>query len=272
VLPIGVGFLVWKLNESPDSVGRKALAYVLDRGVKAIWLSFGDGIGAWVKYIREHPSPHKPLIVILVSTLEDATRAVQEWKPDILVAQGNESGGHGLGSAPALMTLLPLIVDKFPDVVVLAAGGLATGAHLASVLALGAEGAVYGTKFLVSDESLYSAEQKKAVRDAKGPRATIRTTAFDEVRGSMGWPTGIDGRGLANHIVSDQLEGRLSLEERKRRFQEGSKQKDATRMVVWAGTGVDMVNEAKPAKTILTELHQQALQNLMRVGRMIATD
>lgn len=64
---------------------------------------------------------------------------------------------------------------------VLAAGGLATGSHLASMLALGAEGAVFGTRFLVAEESLYSAEQKKAVRDAKGPRATIRTTAFDEV-------------------------------------------------------------------------------------------
>jgi nitronate monooxygenase len=75
---------------------------------------------------------------------------------------------------------LPSIVERFPHAVVLAAGGLATGAHLASMLALGAEGAVFGTKFLVSDESLYSAEQKKAVRDAKGSRATIRTTAFDE--------------------------------------------------------------------------------------------
>jgi len=137
------------------------------------------------------------------------------------------------------------------------------------MLALGAEGAVFGTRFLVSEESLYSAEQKKAVRDAKGPRATIRTTAFDEVRGSLGWPSGIDGRGLANQIVSDQLDGQLSLEERKRRYQIGTQQKDANSMVVWAGTGVDMVNDNKPARTILMELHHQAIENLMRVGRAI---
>jgi len=137
------------------------------------------------------------------------------------------------------------------------------------MLALGAEGAVFGTRFLVSEESLYSAEQKQAVRDAKGPRATIRTTAFDEVRGTLGWPAGIDGRGLTNQIVSDQLEGLLSLEDRKRRFVEGARERDARRMVVWAGTGVDMVNDSKPAKTILVELHQEAIENLMRVGRTI---
>jgi len=88
VLPIGVGFLVWKLNESPDSVAQKALAYVLDRGVKAIWLSFGDKLGSWVHHIRQHPGPNKPLIVILVSTLEEAGIALEEWKSDIIVAQG----------------------------------------------------------------------------------------------------------------------------------------------------------------------------------------
>jgi len=253
VLPIGVGFLV----------------YVLDCGVKAIWLSFGDNLRSWVEHVRQHSGPNKPLIVILVSTVEEAGFALEECKADIIVAQGNESGGHGLGASSPLTTLLPLITQKYPHAIVLAAGGLATGAHLASMLALGAEGAVFGTRFLVSEESLYSAEQKKAVRDAKGPRATIRTTAFDEVRGSLGWPSGIDGRGLANQIVSDQLDGQLSLEERKRRYQIGTQQKDANSMVVWAGTGVDMVNDNKPARTILMELHRQAIENLMRVGRAI---
>jgi len=260
---------VWKLNESPDSVAQKALAYVLDRGVKAIWLSFGEGIQGWIQHIREHSGDHKPLIAVVVGGVEEAIVAAEEWKADIIVAQGNESGGHGAGSSPPLTALLPSIVEKLPHAVVLAAGGLATGAHLIAMLALGAEGAVFGTRFLVSDESIYSAEQKKAVRDAKGPRATIRTTAFDEVRGSLGWPAGVDGRGLVNQIVADQLEGSFSLEERKRRFEDGAKQGDPSRMVIWAGAGVDMVNDTKPAKTILMELHQQAIENLMRVGRTI---
>jgi nitronate monooxygenase len=88
VLPIGVGFLVWKLNESPNSTAQKALAYVLDRGVKAIWLSFGEDIQAWIQHIREHSGPHKPLIVVLVSNTEEASLAVAEWNVDIVVAQG----------------------------------------------------------------------------------------------------------------------------------------------------------------------------------------
>jgi nitronate monooxygenase len=291
------------LNESPEGA-QKALTYVLDRGVKAIWLSFGDNLSSWVEHVRQHSGPNKPLIVILVSTVEEAGFALEECKADIIVAQGtsinlltdpeynrsnpgNESGGHGLGASSPLTTLLPLITQKYPHAIVLAAGGLATGAHLASMLALGAEGAVFGTRFLVSEESLYSAEQKKAVRDAKGPRATIRTTAFDEVndtsrvlhydpllfhmlilnlqvRGSLGWPSGIDGRGLANQIVSDQLDGQLSLEERKRRYQIGTQQKDANSMVVWAGTGVDMVNDNKPAR--VRSRHSQLTWSVTEFG------
>lgn len=88
ILPIGVGFLVWMLNESSDSVAQKALAYILDRGVRAIWLSFGDKLGSWVQHIREHPGSHKPLIVVLVSTIEEAEIAIGDLKADIIVAQG----------------------------------------------------------------------------------------------------------------------------------------------------------------------------------------
>jgi nitronate monooxygenase len=82
----------------------------------------------------------------------------------------------------------------------LAAGGLADGNHTASVLALGAAGAVFGTRFLLSDESLYTTVQKTTLLNAIGD-STIRTVAFDQARGTLGWPEGIDGRALRNSMT-----------------------------------------------------------------------
>jgi nitronate monooxygenase len=45
------------------------------------------------------------------------------------------------------LTLVPEVVDAFPDVPVVAAGGIADGRGLAAVMMLGAEGALMGTRF-----------------------------------------------------------------------------------------------------------------------------
>lgn len=49
------------------------------------------------------------------------------------------------------------------------------------MLALGAEGAVYGTRFLLTDESFYNQVQKQALLEASST-STVRTKIFDEVR------------------------------------------------------------------------------------------
>jgi len=82
---------------------------------------------------------------------------------------------------------------------VLAAGGLATGTQVAAALALGASGAVLGTRFLLTPESFYTDAQKKALAGANSS-STIRTMAFDYARNTLGWPDGVDGRGLRNRL------------------------------------------------------------------------
>ena len=97
------------------------------------------------------------------------------------------------------MTLVSEILSVFPKAgpPVLAAGGMAHGGHLASLLALGASGAVFGTRFLLSPESLYSDVERKALIEAK-TSSSVRSMAFDEARSTLGWPRGVDGRGLRN--------------------------------------------------------------------------
>lgn len=112
---------------------------------------------------------------------------------------GIEAGGHGSSSSPPLLTLIPSILSISPSdgPPILAAGGLSHGAHIASLLALGADGVVLGTRFLLSPESLYTDPQRQALV-AAGLTSSVRTMAFDHVRSTLGWPQGIDGRGLRN--------------------------------------------------------------------------
>ena len=79
----------------------------------------------------------------------------------------------------------------------LAAGGISSGSQIASLLTLGASGVVLGTLFLLSPESLYSNAQRQALLDAESSQS-VRTMAFDHARNTLGWPEGIDGRGLRN--------------------------------------------------------------------------
>jgi nitronate monooxygenase len=112
-------------------------------------------------------------------------------------------------------------------------------------MALGASGAVFGTRFLLTPESLYTDDQRRALVTAK-EGSTVRTLAFDRVRGTLGWPEGVDGRALRNSTVEDCDKG-IDFEEVKTKFVEGVKAGDSDRMLVWAGTGIGQMNSIQPA-------------------------
>lgn len=80
----------------------------------------------------------------------------------IAVTQG--AGGHA-GPYPQSV-LIPALHKAFPQIPVVAAGGIASGAGILSCLSLGAAGASIGTRFIASTEATVSDEYKKAVVDS----------------------------------------------------------------------------------------------------------
>jgi len=143
---------------------------------------------------------------------------------------------------------------------VLAAGGLSDGAHLAAFLALGAAGAVVGTRFLFAQESLYSDVQKRAIIAAKSGTA-VRSYVFDRLRDTTGWPDGTDGRALAMPAVA-AVESGADITRVKEEVAEGTKRGDPSSVIAWAGTGVGQPNRLQPAKDIVRELHEDAVARL----------
>jgi nitronate monooxygenase len=86
----------------------------------------------------------------LSCTAEEARQAVASGV-DVIVAQGWEAGGHVWGMV-ATLPLVPAVVDAVAPVPVIAAGGIGDARGVAAALALGAQAAWLGTRFLLAEE------------------------------------------------------------------------------------------------------------------------
>jgi nitronate monooxygenase len=132
------------------------------------------------------------LVVCQVGSADEA-RAAEDAGADILIAQGVEAGGHVRGLTP-LHSLLTEVVPAV-DCPVLAAGGLADGGDLAKVMALGAQGGVFGTAFLATRESFaHDYHKARIVEAAAGD--TIHTCDFH-----INWPPNSPVRVLPNSVT-----------------------------------------------------------------------
>ncbi|UYQ93752.1 nitronate monooxygenase [Chitinophaga horti] len=80
---------------------------------------------------------------------------------DGFIAVSSGAGGHA-GPYP-MHVLVPMLQQAFPDKMVIAAGGIATGRQMASAMVLGAAGVSIGTRFIASTEASVSNEYKNAI-------------------------------------------------------------------------------------------------------------
>jgi nitronate monooxygenase len=92
-----------------------------------------------------------------------------------IVAQGSEAGGHARGHIP-LHALLATIRHNWPDMLVLAAGGISDGTAAAAALRAGADGVWVGTALVAAEEANAHPEYKRRLIDSPGK--TLRTNAF----------------------------------------------------------------------------------------------
>jgi nitronate monooxygenase len=186
---------------------------------------------------------------------------------DILVAQGNEAGGH-TGS----MNLLPFLahlIDTYPDVPVMAAGGIASGRTLAGALAAGAEGAWVGTAFLATPEAVeVSDEHKQRIVRSNG-EDTVYTDVFDIVEErvfGIKWPEGIASRAYRNPFVEQwhhrEHELRDHLDEVVAEYASALQQRDPERTAVLMGQSAAFVDAIRPAADVVRSICDGAEQIL----------
>ena len=253
--PWGIGFLTWAID-----VG--AVDRALEHNPSAIMLSFGD------------PSPFAARIhqagaalIIQVTDLEEARQAV-DLGADVIVAQGTESGGHGSRRGRSTLPFVPVVADLVAPVPVLAAGGIADGRGVAAALALGAAGALIGTRFQATAEALVDPSIAKAIVDGRG-QDTERSSVLDIARGSQ-WPSKYTARTLA-HPFLDQWRGReaeLAADPQAHQaYQAAVARGDVPPLPVWASEAIDLITDLPPAADLVLALAAQAEDALVRAGR-----
>jgi nitronate monooxygenase len=168
------------------------------------------------------------------------------------------------------MALVPAVVDAVDPIPVVAAGGIADGRGLAAALALGAAGVSMGTRFTASRESLWDPAMKAAALAAGGDQ-TQQTRVFDIVRGSP-WPAIYPGRALRNAFAAEWhgREEALAAEqaEQEKAYLASADNDFATR-VVWAGEGVDLVNDIPSAAEIVERTVAEAAAILSRSAALV---
>ena len=278
VLPVGVGFLLW----AGDKLLEDALP-ILGRHVPAaIWLfapSHPDQLVHWTNECRRVTN-NKTKIWIQIGTVSEAFQTTKNCKPDVLVVQGTDAGGHGLEKCAGLITLLPEVDDTlstcchnsdFTKPVLVAAGGIMDGRGVAAALALGAQGVVMGTRYLACPEANIAKGYQDAVLSASdGGVNTARGKLYDSLRGTTDWPAHYGGRSVLNESWHDAAKG-ISFDENKRRHDEALKTGDEgwgekARLTTYAGTGVGLVKSVKPAADVTREAREDAVAIMKRTS------
>jgi len=100
----------------------------------------------------------------VVASVEHALKA-QEAGVDALVVDGAEAGGHPPPSEVGTLVLVRRVV-KAVKLPVVASGGIADGAAIAAMLALGADAVQLGTRFIATPEAGVHENYKRAVLEA----------------------------------------------------------------------------------------------------------
>lgn len=271
-LPIGVGFINWGADRET------AIPIIAQYRPAAVWFfapSSLESLHVWESQVRE-VSPHTK-IWVQVGSVKEATQVVANVKPDVLVVQGTDAGGHGLVQGAGLISLLPEVHDAIHDMgretsfkseslsipTLIAAGGIVEGRGAAAAFALGASGVVLGTRLLASPEAKISkGYQDEVLRASDGGQSTVRTKVYDNLRGTTGWANTHNGRGIINRSYLDAVGG-MSEEENKRLYEKEMEKGDEgwgvdARMTTYAGSGVGLIREVKPVRAIVIEVRERA--------------
>ena len=154
---------------------RERLAACLDAGARIVSLHWSDP--AEIETYVEQAHAAGALVLHTIGNSSEARHAL-DFGVDVIVAQGLDAGGHVWGSIGTL-SLVPAVVDAVSPTPVVAAGGIGDGRGVAAVLALGAQAAWMGTRFVVAEESLSHPEYRARIVAANETDAVWSAGVFD---------------------------------------------------------------------------------------------
>lgn len=268
--PIGVNIIVNKSNTRQND----DLKIALRHGVNLFITSLGNP-----KEVIKEAHQQGAKVFCDVTNLEHALK-VQDYGADGVIAVGSGAGGHAGPISP--LVLIPWLSQKL-QIPVMAAGGIADGYGLASMLALGASGVSVGTRFIVSKESKVGSDYKNAIikatpedimmtkRISGTPASVIKTPYTLKMGAELPWVV----EKMKNHPYTKKIVvpilhamGAKSLEGAIGEKGKSHIEKPSWKTVWSAGQSVGLINEDLSCKEIINKMvieYKEAIKRLPKV-------
>lgn len=239
----------------------RRLDQALEAGLRIVSFMWGDASG-YIEPVHDAGG----VVMMTVGTAEEARRAVAAGV-DVIVAQGWEAGGHVWGTV-ATLPLVPAVVDAVTPAPVIAAGGIGDARGVAAVLALGAQAAWLGTRFLLAQEMPVHDDYRRRLAAAAETDPQLYPNLYE-----VGWPDS-PHRALRNSTATAwEAAGRPPLAQRPgqgeviARFASGEAivryepappmagtTGDIEALSLWAGQSVALARQPQSAADIVAEL------------------
>lgn len=260
----GVNLIVQKSNP----LYKKHLDICVEKEVPFYLTSLGNP-----KEVIERVHAYGGKVLCDVTNLEHAQKCY-DMGCDGFVAVGQGAGGHA-GPFP-LQLLVPSLLKKFPDKVVISAGGIADGTGIASVLTLGSDGVSVGTRFIACEEATVNDDYKNAIVDS-GMDDIVMTTRLS------GTPCNIIDTPYAKKIGYKQnwFERLMQRNKKIKKYfkmfvaVKGMKKLEASvkpgsyKNLWCAGQSVELIDDIDSVENIVNNLTQETFDAAARLSQLV---
>ncbi|MDA1076794.1 MAG: nitronate monooxygenase [Proteobacteria bacterium] len=246
----------------------KSMEVAFNHPISLIVNALGVPPATMMRMAREHGV----MVGALAGSKEHAIKHA-EAGVDVVIAAGTEAGGH-CGEI-ATLVLVPEVIrslKEFPEVDVLAAGGIVTGTQMAACMAMGAAGAWTGSVWLTTveaetapaiKEKMLTATSRQTVRSRSRTGKYTRqlrspwTDAWQEADSPDPLPMPLQG------LVSGPALARID------KLAEAGDANARRLATYWVGQGVGMMNASISARSVVQEFMQEYVQTVERAAALL---
>ncbi len=221
----------------------KHIAIILEEKVPIVFTSAGNP-KTWTQKLKD-----AGITVVHVVSSAKFAKKCQDAGVDAVVAEGFEAGGHNGREETTTLCLIPSVRQSI-DIPLIAAGGIATGRAMFSMMALGAEAVQIGSRFVATPESSSHQAFKDVVVAAQEGDTVLTLKKLTPVR--------LIKNDFANRAFSAETSGadENSLKELlgRARAKMGMFEGDTVEGELEIGQVSSIIKELKPAADVVTEI------------------
>lgn len=204
-------------------------------------------------------------VVHKVPAVKYALKA-QEIGVDAVAVVGAECGGHPGMEMVGTMVQANVAAAKL-SIPLLVGGGIGTGAHLVAALALGADGVVVGTRFLVAEEIWAHADYKRKLIEADETEtalilSSLRNTARVLRNEAAATVQALEKDGAGIEQLMPHISGKVGREA----YRSG----DWSKAALSVGQAVAFADRVEPLAAIIRRFEDEARAALGRLGGLTA--